>query len=99
VCEKAFTVNAEQAEVLVGIARERKVFLMEAVWTRFFPTFRALSDRVKRGEIGKVERVFADVGFWNDIEREVDEDGRMLSVDLAGGVLLDCECALDWRRG
>lgn len=30
-CEKAFTTNAKQAEELIGIAREKKLFLMEAV--------------------------------------------------------------------
>jgi predicted dehydrogenase len=91
VCEKAFTVTAAQAEVLVRVAAERGRFLMEAVWTRFFPAFRTLSDRVRAGQLVRVERVFADVGFWHEFgEREREE--RMMNVDLAGGVLLDREC-------
>jgi predicted dehydrogenase len=91
-CEKAFTTCAAQTEELVRIARERGLFLMEAVWTRFFPTFRMLSDRVRRGDIGRVVRVLADTAFSNDLEGGMDADGRMLSLDLAGGALLDCEC-------
>jgi hypothetical protein len=64
---------------------------MEAVWTRFFPTFRTLSGRVERGDIGKVERVFADLSFRHDFETEMDPAGRMVNADLAGGVLLDRE--------
>ncbi|KAF2016686.1 NAD(P)-binding protein [Aaosphaeria arxii CBS 175.79] len=90
-CEKPFTVNAAQAEVLVRIAREKGVFLMEAVWTRFFPIAREIRGFVAGGGLGEVKRVWADLSFWNDVEREFGEKGehRMVNMDLAGGALLD----------
>lgn len=56
-CEKAFTVTAEQARLLVEKAREKKLFLMEAVWTRFHPWSIKIRELVKSGAIGKVHRV------------------------------------------
>lgn len=56
-CEKAFTVTAEQARLLVEKAREKKLFLMEAVWTRFHPWSVKIRELVKSGAIGKVHRV------------------------------------------
>lgn len=41
-CEKAFTVNAAQARILVEEARAKDLLLMEGLWTRYFP----LSDHV-----------------------------------------------------
>lgn len=36
-CEKPFTINAAEAKAVVEVAREHGVFLMEAMWSRFFP--------------------------------------------------------------
>src|SRR5690606_33653125 len=36
-CEKPLTVNAGEAEELIRAAREQKLFLMEAMWTRHLP--------------------------------------------------------------
>ena len=56
-CEKALTVTEAQARKLVGKAREKGLFFMEAVWTRFFPWSIKIRELVKSGEIGKVHRV------------------------------------------
>lgn len=90
--EKAFTVNASQAKILVDLAKEKELFLMEALWTRFFP----LVDQVKRlvgeGEIGVVQRVVADRSLGRDIEALYGTEHRLVKKELAGGALLDCEC-------
>jgi predicted dehydrogenase len=92
-CEKAFTTCAAQAEELVKIAREKGLFLMEAVWTRYFPDFRMLSDRVRNGDIGDVARVTADLSFYHDIDGGgLSTNHRLLNQNLAGGALLDCKC-------
>jgi hypothetical protein len=96
-CEKAFTVNAAQAEILVQIAREKKVFLMEAVWTRYFPVAKAVREFVKSGKLGEVRRVWADTSFWKDVEKEFGTEHRMVKLDLAGGALLDCELIHSWE--
>lgn len=56
-CEKAFTVNAAQARKLVETARAKNLFLMEAVWTRYFPISIKIRELVQSGVIGPVYRV------------------------------------------
>ncbi|KAL4801450.1 hypothetical protein BDV18DRAFT_75654 [Aspergillus unguis] len=87
-CEKAFTVNAQQARILVETARKKKLFLMEAVWTRYFPLSIEIRDLIKSGKIGELLRVSADLSFANAPESFSNEH-RMVNKDLAGGALLD----------
>jgi len=84
-CEKPFTVNAREAAAAIRLAREKKVFLMEAMWTRFFPAMIRLRERVAAGCIGEPRLLQGDFGFLNDWRPE----GRHLSVELGGGALLD----------
>ncbi len=88
--EKPITVNAKQCRILHDLAKEKGKFLMEAVWTRFFPLSREVVEFVKSGQLGDVKRVFADFSFWNDVEKEFGNEHRMVNLDLAGGALLDC---------
>ena len=87
--EKPITVNAAQASVLYALAKEKRLFLMEAVWTRFFPLTRSIQDFVSSGKLGTVKRVYADLSFWNDVESEFGTAHRMVNMELAGGALLD----------
>jgi predicted dehydrogenase len=84
-CEKAFTVNRRQAEELVALAREKNLFLMEAMWTRFLPALAEVRRIVDSGEIGTVRQVNADLGFKAD----VGPDHRLFNPVLGGGALLD----------
>lgn len=59
-CEKAFTTNAAQAKKIIETAKEKKLFLMEAVWTRFFPMSIHIRKMIQDGELGDVHRVIAD---------------------------------------
>ncbi|CAF9924162.1 hypothetical protein IMSHALPRED_006128 [Imshaugia aleurites] len=91
-CEKAFTVNATQAKRLVETAKEKKLFLMEAVWTRFFPLSLQIRKMIENGDLGAVHRVIADLSFGQDVEKTWGADGakhRMVNPDLAGGAMLD----------
>jgi len=87
--EKAFTTNAEQAKILVDIARQRNLFLMEAQWTRYFPLAVKIRKMVADGTIGNVRRMFADNSGGDDVEKAFDVSNRMVNLDLAGGALLD----------
>ena len=80
VCEKPFTVNAEQTKILVKLAREKKLFLMEAVWTRFFPLSIAVREYVKRGQIGTVKRVIADLSLPQTPDTHFADSHRMVSM-------------------
>ncbi len=59
-CEKAFTVTAAQARKLVEAARAKNLFLMEAVWTRYFPLSIKIRELVQSGAIGPVYRVIGE---------------------------------------
>ncbi|KAF2113110.1 hypothetical protein BDV96DRAFT_601875 [Lophiotrema nucula] len=89
-CEKAFTVNAAQARALKEKAKEKGLFLMEAVWTRYFPLSIYVRELITSGKIGPVARVLSDNSMATNPE-ETWKDGkhRMVNPDLAGGALLD----------
>jgi dihydrodiol dehydrogenase / D-xylose 1-dehydrogenase (NADP) len=87
-CEKAFTVNAPQARALADKAKEKGLFLMEGLWTRYFPLSTYVRQVVSSGLIGPVERVLSEhslpyAGIFED------ENHIMINPRLAGGILLD----------
>ncbi len=84
-CEKPFALNAAQARQIVAKARERGLFLMEAMWTRFFPIMVKLREILAEGSIGAVKVVAADFGFRADF----DPESRLFDPALGGGALLD----------
>ncbi|EFW98575.1 oxidoreductase [Grosmannia clavigera kw1407] len=93
-CEKAFTVTAAQARKLVATARQKRLFLMEAVWTRYFPLSVQVRDLVRRGAIGTVYRVVADNSIQASSTDAANnlvfaDDHRMVDIHLAGGATLD----------
>jgi predicted dehydrogenase len=84
-CEKPFTVNANEAREVVKVAREKKLFLMEAMWARFIPMYSKVKEWISQDIIGEIRMLTADFGFdfgWQP-------EGRALNPDLAGGALLD----------
>ena len=83
--EKAFTMNAAEAEELVAEARERGLFLMEAMWTRFLPHVIELRRLLAEGALGELVTVTADHGQWFAEDRE----HRLFAPELGGGALLD----------
>ena len=84
-CEKAFAQNAGQVQEMIRVAREGRVFLMEAFWTRFFPAIAQALALVEAGHIGEVKHLVADFGFATPYQPE----GRLFNPALAGGSLLD----------
>lgn len=88
-CEKAFTVNAAQAKKLVQLAREKNLFLMEALWTRYFPLSVYVRDTIISGILGTIIRTTADNSLNLKPEESFSKEHRMVNPDLAGGSLLD----------
>ena len=84
-CEKPFTVNAGEARALIATARECGVFLMEAMWTRFFPAYQRALALLAAGEIGALTYLSAEIGFRSRAGAE----SRLFDPHLAGGALLD----------
>jgi len=85
-CEKAFTLTRAEAESLVALAHKQRVFLMEAMWTRFLPAIAAVRRLVDEGAIGEPLTLQADFGF--DCS-ELPATHRVLDPALGGGALLD----------
>lgn len=83
-CEKAFTLNADEAEEVFARAKETGVFVMEAMWSRFLPAVRAIISSVERGIIGNPLRLEVDFSFRGD-----EADQRLYEPSLGGGALLD----------
>lgn len=84
-CEKPFTINADQARRVIQQAREKGLLLVEAMWTRFTPAMQAVRERIAQGAIGEVRMVGADFGF----RAPLDPQGRLFDLALGGGSLLD----------
>jgi predicted dehydrogenase len=84
-CEKPFTINVGELEEVVKVARERKLFLMEGMWTRYFPLMYKVRELLKEGAIGEPRMLQADFGFRSGINPE----GRLFNPELGGGALLD----------
>lgn len=82
-CEKAFTVNAREAEEVRRLAGEKGVFVAEAIWTRYMPSRAEINDRVARGFIGEPVRIKASLSY------PVADVPRIKRRDLGGGALLD----------
>lgn len=84
-CEKPFAMDADQAARMVAAARERGLFLMEAMWTRFTPAMAEVRSLLAGGAVGDPLLLTADVG-WH---RAVDPASRLFAARLGGGALLD----------
>ena len=82
-CEKAFTANAKEAEELLQLAKEKNLFLTEAIWTRYMPLSQTICELVDNGAIGRPQLLTANLCYPN-YHKE-----RMHKPELAGGALLD----------
>lgn len=81
--EKAFTANAKQAKELIDLAREKDVFMAEAMWTRYMPGLQKIREIIAEGRIGEVDSVEANFSI------PISDKERMQNPALAGGALLD----------
>lgn len=84
-CEKPFTLNAGEARTVVEAARSRGLFLMEAMWTRYFPVMVRVRELLAAGVIGDVRLLNVDFGFRTTYNPE----HRLFNPALGGGALLD----------
>nr|CAI5868715.1 unnamed protein product [Callosobruchus analis] len=82
-CEKPFMMNEKQTRRLIKLARSRKLFIMEAVWSRCFPVYHEAKRMMDSGEIGDV--LFAAVHFGHALQHVE----RHTSMQMGGGAILD----------
>jgi predicted dehydrogenase len=83
--EKTFTATVAGAEEIIAAARERQVFVMEAMWTRFQPAIVAARALVDDGAIGEVRQLQADLG----VDRPYNPADRLFDPAQGGGAMLD----------
>ena len=84
-CEKPFTINSAEAATVINFARERRLFLMEAMWSRFVPAAIKLKELIEDKIIGDIQYLFAGGAFIP----EFDPDHYLFKKELGGGGLLD----------
>ena len=85
-CEKPLSLSHKDALDMIECARNNNVFLMEAMWSRFFPTTIKALELVRQGAVGDVKYLRADFGFKSPTN---DHKSRLFDLSLGGGSLLD----------
>ena len=83
ICEKAFTMNAQQAKEVCAAAREQGLYVAEAIWTRYMPSRKMIQDILDSGIIGKPNTLTANLSYV------ISDKQRIYDPALAGGALLD----------
>lgn len=83
-CEKAFTVTAKETDELIALAKEKNIYLCEAMWTWFSESANKTKQWIDVGKIGRVQS--ADFSYH---VRTIDRKGRHTDPKRAGGALLD----------
>lgn len=81
--EKAFTANAREAQELIDLAHEHKVFMTEAIWTRYMPLSHKVKELMESGVIGEPRILTATLCYM------MENKERILRPELCGGALLD----------
>ena len=81
--EKAFMANRREAKEIIDLAHEQKVFLAEAIWTRYQPVVNIVRELINSGRIGTPRLLTATLGY------SMGDKPRIMRADLCGGALLD----------
>lgn len=84
-CEKPFAINKLQGETVFARARQKGLFIMDAMWTAFLPAMVMARKLVEDGVIGEVRLLTADFGY----RAEINPKSRTFDLALGGGALLD----------
>nr|WP_315100861.1 Gfo/Idh/MocA family oxidoreductase [uncultured Catonella sp.] len=82
-CEKAFTFNSEEAREIAELAREKQVYVAEAIWTRYMPSRKIIDEVISSGIVGKISMMTCNLAY------DIDDKERIIRPELAGGALLD----------
>ncbi len=84
-CEKPFAMNTRQAAAMISFAKEKKVFLMEALWTKFQPHYIKMQEMIGQGLLGEIRSVLANFGFIPIPP----VPARLFDPALGGGTVMD----------
>lgn len=81
--EKAFCMNEDEAREVFNLAKEKNLYVAEAIWTRYMPSRKIINDIIKEGTIGRVTSITADLSY-RILQKE-----RIANPELGGGALMD----------
>jgi predicted dehydrogenase len=84
-CEKPFAMNSKQTIEMISLAKEKKLFLMEALWTKFHPHYIKTIEMMKQGLLGEINSVLVNFGF----KPVPPVPARLFDPELGGGTLMD----------
>jgi len=84
-CEKPFAMNSRQAIEMIDLAKEKKVFLMEALWTKFHPHYIKTLEMIQQGLLGEIRSVLVNFGF----KPIPPVPARLFDPELGGGTVMD----------
>jgi len=82
-CEKPLGMNVKEVKEVIELAKEKKVFLMEGIWSRCFPAYKSLREELASGSLGEVLHVNAVFGTLLDVKE------RTSKKEMGGGTILD----------
>ena len=85
-CEKPLGINAKEVKEMIALAQSKRLFFMEALWSRFNPALKALKKSVEQGKIGDLRHIQASFSMSR---LQDDPNGRILNTAMGGGSLLD----------
>jgi len=83
VIEKPLAMNPGEVRELITLAQHKRLFLLEAVWSRFFPVYGKLRRMIESGTVGDVKGVFVTNGS------DMRHVHRVQDRTLGGGAILD----------
>lgn len=84
-CEKPFAVNGKEVRKMIAKAKEKNLFLMEALWSRFIPHIIKAKEIIDSGELGEIKFLTCDFG----LNSPFNPNHRHYNRELIGGSLLD----------
>lgn len=84
-CEKPFAINTRQSLEMINLAMQKKVFLMEALWTKFHPHFIKTKQMVAAGLLGDIRSVLINFGF----KPVAPVNPRLFEPEMGGGTMMD----------
>lgn len=62
-CEKPLCINVRQCEKLLKMAKAKNLFFMEAIWSRFFDSYKYVKQRIYDGDLGEIKEIDLTFGF------------------------------------
>ena len=85
ICEKPMSITAREVELMADEARSRGLFLMEALWPPFQPSYLKADEVLKSGRMGNLLHMRGKFAFLSPYDPQL----RTYNLEMGGGALLD----------